>query len=268
MNCTALRRELLKAERSDRPAPPAAAHLAACAACRRFQQQLMLAEHLAGELPAPSADEARAELLRRLGREPAPTPARAPAPRRSVALILGSWILDPHAAPARRVAAGLVAGLAAAVMILFVGWMIWFTRPGPERPAILPLAADLRRQHVVLREASTPRERLAALADAADELCSRGERLAFARPDDLQQLARLYDRVVCEGLIPGAEELPAEQRSAALTPICRQLTEAESLASRLAVQADLPAASALALQRIALAADLGRKELLRLRDAS
>ena len=49
-----------------------------------------------------------------------------PARRPSIAMVVGSWIMDPHASPRRRVGAGLVAGVAAAMLLFTTGWLVWY----------------------------------------------------------------------------------------------------------------------------------------------
>ena len=77
MNCQVVRKHLLGSERPGRPPAEASAHLAACAACREWQQRLVQMEQAMSLLPVPPADAARAALVRRVltGLLGAPLPA-------------------------------------------------------------------------------------------------------------------------------------------------------------------------------------------------
>lgn len=277
MNCEAVQRHLLGSERPGRLSPEASAHLAACAACREWHQLLAQMEAAVPLLPVPRADAARSALVRRIragegaGR-PKPAANGRPARRPSIAMVLGSWIMDPHASPRRRVGAGLVAGVAAALLLFVTGWLVWSggNRPPqvahatPKAPPGDPLLNELVYYNVKPHEAATPGERVKAMADAAGELVEHAERRARVRNADAEELvalARLYDRVVRERVVTPAEGLSAQERRQFLHPIAGRLHDAESQWQRLSQQTDLPVSVKEALERCALAAREGSARL-------
>jgi hypothetical protein len=273
MNCDALQKHLLGLEDPGRPADEARAHLAACASCRDWQRHLLLMERAVSRLPVPSAADARDALLRRILTGPGagrPVPEAAGGRRRpSVAMMLGSLILDRHASPRRRVGAGLVAGLAAALLLFLLGGLVLLTGSHDEsplararKPAPDALVAELMRHNLKLAEARTPRERVELMAGVADNLHTKGHTLARAgSADDLAVLAALYGRVVREGVLKRAAELPPGQRREVLAPIADRLTEAQGQAQRWALETDMPPPSKEALAQIARAAGEGSAQL-------
>jgi hypothetical protein len=275
MNCDVLQRHLLGRERPDSPSADAAAHLADCAACREWLLRLVQLERAVIQLPVPPAEAARSALMRRiLSREAEngqPAPARKPpvAERRrpSIAMVVGSWIMDPHASPRRRVAAGLVAGVAAALLLFVVGWLVWdgdhpspqVAGTAPKAPAD-PLLAELRRYKIDAAGTTEPTERVKVMADAADQVCDRAG-AKNSTHEELTALAYLYSRVVHEGIVKSAEGVSAADRRELLEPIASKLAEAESEWHRLALQADLPPSVKTALDRAELAARKGKDKL-------
>lgn len=282
MTCDALQNHLLAL---DDPARPVGAevrvHLAACSACREWHRQLLLLERAVAQLPVPPADAARAALLDQLLHpdravsaasppEARPEKPRPVAPRPSIALRLGSLVLDEHASPRRRAGAGIVVGVAASLLLFVAGWLIWSGQQGrgpslasaTSRRFLDPLVVDLQSRRLTsadrLAEANSVHERVAALADVAQEMRRLNAQLArTASADDLQQWAELYTRVVKDALVVRAGELPAAERQAVLEPIVRDLQEAGSEALRLQQDHDIPPAAHPALQRISLVASEG-----------
>jgi hypothetical protein len=229
-------------------------------------------EEAVRQLPVPASQGARSVLINRLLNEENPAPQRQ---RPSVAMILGSWILDPRDSPQRRVGAGLVAGIAAALLLFLTGWWIFFhlqpsrqsdTLPvAVKKPAVDPLVADLMRYNIILAKATTPRERVEAMASVAEELNQRSRQLAKkAPPDDLKLLAGLYGRVVHEGILARAEALPRQDRRPVLEPIASQLEKVESQARQMSEQPDLSPQAAQWLALISRDAGEGGKNLRKL----
>jgi hypothetical protein len=211
-------------------------------------------------------------LIHRLLSEEKPAPQRQ---RPSVARILGSWILDPRDPLPRRVGAGLVAGIAASLLLFLTGWWILFHLQPPsitnvhtpvaKKPAVDPLVADLMRYNIILARAKTPRERVEAMASVAEELNQRSRQLAKkAPPDDLKLLAGLYGRVVHEGILARAEALPRQDRRPVLEPIASQLEKVESQARQMSEQPDLSPQAAQWLALISRDAGEGGKNLRKL----
>jgi hypothetical protein len=234
-------------------------------------------ERAAAHLPVPRADAARSVLVRRLlaQRTGERRPPAASRRRPSVALLLGSWIMDPHASPRRRVGAGLVAGVAAALLLFVTGWLVWYTDHRPPtgvaraagNSADDSLVAELKRLNVTPTEGNNPRERVKAMADAADKVYARAK---LRRNDaaDLVALANLYGRVVDEGIVKHAEELSSEERCKVLKPIADRLKEADSEWQRLLQQTDLADNTKEALLKASLSARQGMDRLRELCAAS
>jgi hypothetical protein len=273
MTCEQLQNHVLGLEVPARPeSADARQHLRACPSCRDWQRQLVQLEQAVPLLVIPPAEAARSELMRRIlaGGEAA-KPQAEKQPRRSVAMILGSLILDPHASPRRRVGAGLVAGLAAAAILFVAGWLVWLTGQ-TENPALAggtqrkapvdTLVADVTNHGLKLAEDGTPRERVEAMAGAADTLFDESRAVARKeRDDDIDDLAQLYGRVVRDGLLPRAKSLPPEDRRDVLAPIANRLSEARSEALALRQTEGLEEGARAALDQIAAAAAEGSEQL-------
>jgi len=238
-------------------------------------------ESAVAHMPIPPADTARSALVRRVlaGDSPqrpqsAPVPAAngQPARRPSFALVLGSWIMDPHASRRRRVAAGLVAGVAAALLLFVTSWLVWYAGHtsaqvavnATERVPVNPLLAELRRKGVRLPETEpkSPTERVKVMAAAAEQLRDRAAGRAIG-DEELIALAQLYGRVVDEEVVKTAEDLSLspEERREVLEPIARGLHQAESEWKRLTQQNGISEKAVAALNKAALAANNGNKWL-------
>ncbi len=266
MNCNAVRKHLLGQEAIDRPDARASRHLAACAACRGWHSRLVLMEQSMTQLPVPPGVQgaaARAALLRVCAREARTTTQRDLPVRRLLAGTLGVLAIGLRTAGRKRAHVLLVLGLAAFFWIgVFLGGR---RHPTPKETPVAdePLAVELERREIHLLAGATPRDRVRALAEAAAELHDRsGERtLTSAEAADL---ARLYERVVRDGILPAAEDLPAEERREVLEPIANRLAAAENEALRLSELEGLPPHSVQAFQQIARAAGHGSRCLLAL----
>jgi hypothetical protein len=286
MNCQAVQKVLLGSDRPDRPSAEASVHLARCGACREWLQRLVQIEEALPLLPVPSANAARAALVRRVlsgsglkHRKAAAVPEAngQPVRRPSIAMVVGSWIMDPYASPRRRVAAGLVAGVAAALLLFVTGWLVWDATRTPQQVAVVapgktpppadPLLAGLDKYKIKLRPGAKTTERIEALDVAADQLRERAE----ARPgdEDLIELARLYGDVVNERVVQLAEKLAGEglsleDRRKVLQPIAERLARAESQWDRLSQQTGLAVSAKNALASAARAARSGNERLMKL----
>jgi hypothetical protein len=279
MNCDVVQRHLLGCESPDRPSAAATAHLAGCVVCREWLQRLLQLERAVPSLPVPSAEAARSDFLRRILTHPTEEGRRTKdkgqkskdAHRPSIARVVGSWIMDPHSSPRRRVAAGLVAGVAAALLLFLTGWLVW--HPGPpsqtssvaEKPAPDLLAIDLGRLKIDVPEGKKGADRVKAMADAADQLHARCRAaMLTGANNELIKMAQLYGRVVDEGVVKTAEALSLEERREILAPIADNLKNAESEWGRLTQQNGLPADVKAALEKAALAAHIGNARLTEL----
>src|SRR5207249_2743443 len=91
------------------------------------------------------------------------------------------------------------------------------------------VAARALQCDVQLAQATARAEQLQALKGLAGEL--RGEAVRLSRDGPLEQVplvARLYERVVRQGLTGRARALPAKQRQRAFPALARQLEEDET----------------------------------------
>ncbi len=270
MNCEVVQRHLLSCESPDRPSADASAHLADCAACREWLTRLVQMERAVPYLPVPPAEAARSALVCRILAQKTSN-GRGTSDRRrpSVAMVLGSWIMDPHASPRRRTAAGLVAGVAAALLLFVIGWLVWYGGGTPEsvvssRPPD-QLLAELGRSGIHTADGKTGSQRLQALAAAAEQLHAKCQDAARSGAyEELKAMAHLYGRVVDEGIVKTAEELSPAERSAILRSIAKDLGDADSKWRGLATAAALPDSAKLALNRAAQTATKAHDRLLEL----
>jgi hypothetical protein len=287
VNCLTCQRELLLAEDPRQPAPAVAEHLASCAACRACQEQLLRLEARIARLPVPPA-ETRAAFLHRLvqGSEAAPpastTASQLRRRRLWVPLTVGLaaalvfafclWLLGPRWQQLLGPAPGARGPVGAA-----------HQQPAPEEPAaplrepgapassqpLVPqpaphpapedaLLAQALACDLSLAEAETPAQTLETLATLADLLQGEAQRTA-GDLQNLQLLARLYERVLQEGLVASARDLPATERPAILLPIAQRLERVQQDWQARAGQA--PPASAPIFRQLAAAAAMGGRQL-------
>jgi hypothetical protein len=261
MNCNLIRKHLLGSEQPNRPPTPVADHLAECAPCREWHRQLVRMEQLVPHLPV-ARSSGKIDLVREVLHGPAYGPHRPGEPTEG-------WQRKERGLRKLAVAAALAAGL----LICAFGIWLWRHHPEddlathtPRPPARETLADKLSRHDRHLKDrldaAKTPGERIAVLADAADQLHRDARAKARAgKPADLAKLARLYDEVVRDGrdgLLAQAREIQDSQRADLLTPIAERLARAESEARTLAKE--LPEAAG-PLGDIALVAQNGQERL-------
>lgn len=272
MKCQAIQTCLLSLEQPEQPTPELAAHLGECLACRDWFQQLLLIERHVALLPVPpSSGKARLfEALRTVERETvrkpdfgvpndAPVALPHPALRKPHA---NEPVWARHERRLKRLA--VTSALAAALILVAVGlWIARFSHTPVEvvrPPAEDPLLASLLQRNLRLAAANSPRQRLEALADLADDLNSESQTLMqAASPTDLATLAQLYRKVVQEGIVAQAKALPPAERATALGPIADRLTRVWNDADELADR--LPAGTSRSLRVIAAAARDGDKQL-------
>jgi hypothetical protein len=254
MNCSQCQRLLLE----DQAGPEVEAHLAECMACRQWHKMLLQIESHVPLLPVPPSprkSQLQDELIHGPMPDTIPLPTPAPPSRRS----RNRW---------RKLAVG-AGGLAAAGVLIacgiFLGNML-----SPPAPKIEPvvkkasesdktLAGKLIELDMKLAQAESPRERVETLAKLAKNLEGESRSLAhIAFPKDLQTLAKLYSRVVEEGLVQRARKLPLKERRQVLDPILGQLMVAKKEAEEMARKVPPESAS---FQVIAAAAHSSHRQL-------
>jgi hypothetical protein len=255
MKCSVLQRQLLELERPDHPPVELLTHLARCPACRAWQRHLLQLESEVRQLPVP-ASTTRDDFIRRLlvgtsaavpGPEPVPALSPPPPERGTLPIRPLRTTLGRRERGVRKLA--LATGLAAGLLLFVLGWTALLmpprspdTRPpGKQAAAADPFLAALVKHNMRLAATAKPRERVETLAALAAELHGEMRSLAHAEnstPEDLKTLAALYEKVVREGVLERAGQLPVEQRQQVLRPIAdrlsREANEAEQLAAEVA----------------------------------
>lgn len=257
MNCKAVRTTVLGLEQLDQPPPDAAGHLADCGACRDWLRRLTQMERCVSQLPVP-ASAAKSAVIARILSEPRPRPA-APEPL---------WVQRER----RLKRLAVAAAMSAALVLIAVGMLVWqhanrtqtnvVERPKPP-PAEETLLAGLMKNNLNLASAKTSRQRVEALADVAENLQSELRSLIdVANPEDLTALARLYERVMRQGIVPQAKTIPAAERALLLGPLADRLAQVQDEADQLAAQlANHRPAVARPLRDLAAAARDGDRQL-------
>jgi hypothetical protein len=263
MICEVTRRQLLSADRPDRPPPAVRPHLAECPSCRDWLRNLTEVEARIPLLPVPPSDDAKGRLLKQL-REP-------PLVHESLRVVAPELPFTPPKERALRKAAVAVA-LAAAVVLFAVGLSFWPRHPNaPQEVALTErerkpadVAQSMREvRDQRLAKAQTPRSKVGVLASFADDLL-RDARNPDALPpaDWLEQVAKLYEETVQDELLKQARTLAPDDRRKLLPGLANELGRTESEFQRLAAGAS--EASANHLRRIAAAARESDRQLRQL----
>jgi hypothetical protein len=259
MSCEETRRELMNADRPDRPPAAVRPHLAECPACRDWLRNLTEVEARVPSLPVPPSGAAKARVLKLLREQPAvPQSLRVVVPELP--------FIPPRDRGLRKLSVALA--LAAAVVLFAVGLSLWPRHDGPAEPVAARTPTDPVKWLTELRDrrlarAQSPRQKVEALAEFADDLL-REARQADALPtaDRLETLAKVYGDTVND-LQQRAEDYaragPPDERRAILPRLASELGRTESEFSRLAAEA--PEASAPHLLAIAAAAQKGDQTL-------
>jgi hypothetical protein len=280
MNCENCQRHLMTRDDLLSANLDVAAHLASCRACQEWYQRLQRLESNVPLLPVPASKGP--EQLKRLILEPV-RPAGEGAPAELPALTLGArQIPVPSRWPLAYSALG---GMAAALLLIVLGVYLGnlFSRsvhqPEPiakTQPEVKKVPEDKKTPakglanlvldcDVRLARTSDPRERVNILADLAGVLEGESKNLAVAGgTKELLAMARLYDRVLKEGVVARARDLPMADRRVTLDPIAQRLAQARGAAEKMAAGAE-PALAA-SLRQIAAAAKEGDGRLRQLMD--
>jgi hypothetical protein len=217
-----------------------------------------------------------------------PVPASDALPALLEQIANGPDVLPmPPAPPARSWSWRLLTGAALAASLLigcgiFLGNVVWRALQNPQnqralapveepekkastarRPApAATLVAHLVQCDLRLARAGNPEERVRALADLAQSLQGETQLLAGAAgAKELERLARLYGKVIRQGVVIRSRAVPAPERQRVLAPIVAQLARAEHDTAQLA---DKTPASAGPLRLIAAAAREGESQLRQL----
>jgi hypothetical protein len=251
MNCQSIQRHILASEQLDRLPANLARHLSDCDDCRAWHRRLLGIERSLPALPVPPSRGPGALIQQILEAQQAePGSGQAPSRQLSEASRLREW---------GRQKLAFAFALAASLLLLALGWWAWPHREISPHEAVA--RADRRyeeRRDLRLREAFTPRQQVAVLANFADDLLR--EALAIKDQTQLTETVHAYDRLVRNDLIEYAGRIPAQERLAVLDPVADRLRHGESEASRLlAAEQNGPRADS--LRAIALAAREGDRQL-------
>ncbi len=265
MNCQAVQNQIIALPDPRQLSPTLLAHVASCAACQAWARQAERLEGLLEQLPVPPAPAEKKEAMigDLMQADPVIQPMAVPATRPSFVVVAGRFLQRN---------ANAVGGLAAAVLVV-VG-IAWYAnkQPGPKPPDFVqtekhPLLEKMVARDVALARAETPARRLEVLGGMADDLAGETRGMArVASPSELNDLARWYDKVVKDGIVRQAKEMPLHampqpEKRKLLDGLAAKLeadaTEADKL-SREAPQDAQPT-----LKRIADTARDGARELAR-----
>lgn len=253
MNCTSVRNRILSLTDPRRLPEALRTHVEACPACVAWWKTAAKLERYLELLPAPPAPADKKFAL--IDELTADGQVIKSVPR--VADRGPSRIKGKH-----------VAVLAASLLVAVGGWWV-VTRPstGPQTAAAPkhPLLDKMVQRSKTLARAETPAKRLEVLGEMADDLHSETRGLArVAGPEELDDLARLFAKVVNGGLVRQAGQMAphamtAAEKAALLGQLADKLSEAGAEAEKVAREA--PPASQPALKRIADTARDGQKKL-------
>jgi hypothetical protein len=267
MTCDVARNRLLALPDPSRPTDDLVPHLGGCAACRAAQAEAVRLDKLLRGLPVPAA-ERKADFLLQLEADGPVIRSRPVAP----STLAGSGAFKPVTKWLKRVNWMYVgSGVAAAVVVGLVGWLLLQTgnevvkADPPEKPRSERLTRMVKRTNELATTARAPHERVGVYADWTADL--KGEACdvyKVADRDEMNALARDYERVVREGVVGQARQIAPDRltpgdRQQVLTDAMKKLGEAETDATRLA--ADAPPNAKDALARIARTAQDGRQKL-------
>jgi hypothetical protein len=220
MNCQTFQNHVLSLPDPRQLPEPLTGHANSCAACTEWWRRAARLETVLAELPVPPAPRDKKGIL--LEELAGPVIASRPmVERRSL------WSI-----PAVRT----FSGIAAAVLIAVTGWML--VRPGSGTPIAKadpsrdPFLDRIVQRDLALAQARTADQRLGVLGSLADDLSGETRSLSkIASPEELRDLSDLFQKVVNDGIVEQARQLPEHsltqtQKKELLDRLSNQLSEA------------------------------------------
>lgn len=266
MTCDVARNRLLALPDPSRPTDDLVPHLSGCAACRAAQAEAVRLDGLLRGLPVPVA-ERKAEFLLQLEADGPVIRSRPVVP----STLTGSGVFKPVTKWLKRIDWRYVGGGVAAAVAIGVGVMFFLaqtpqpTQPVAEKPRSERLTRMVKRTNELATTARAPHERVGVYADWTADL--KGEACdvyKVADRDEMNALARDYEKMVSEGVVGQAKQIAPDQltpgdRRKVLDDAMKKLGDAETEATRLA--ADAPPNAKDALAKIARTAQDGRQKL-------
>jgi hypothetical protein len=259
MKCEAVQNRLLAAPDANDPGEELRVHVAGCAACRAVQARALQLDLLLADLPAAPSSEARKLAFLESVQHAGPIIRVKPSGLRTAS---GTF------KPFRVVRWQHTAATAAALLVAIAG--IWFFTRGK---APVPEVAEKPRHELLKKEVkhvtqlaacdSAP-QRMTIWAEWASDLKAETKDLYKVAPsDELQSLARLFERAVQDGIVKQAKlldrHMPAAERQALFRDALARLTDAETETKQLAQNA--PPAAQKTLLKMSETARLARTTL-------
>jgi hypothetical protein len=275
MNCASARNRILALADPAVLPQPLLAHVDGCSACRAWHRVVIQVESAVAAVAIPASDGNTKRQL--LAKFQAPSP-RAVKPKKSTAkspIIKTPLPVKTSARPANnarqplgeRLARLWPAGLvAAAILVGAISWSIYGGK-SKENPVVAagpdPMLKEVVAAKVKLDTAPNAAARVDVLAKLADTIHEEARTLSKVTPgNEMTSLAKMYDQVIRDGLVPQARALSGEERRAKLPAYAERFAKAEQEANLRA--ADAPVGSQQPLYDIAETARTARFELTKL----
>jgi hypothetical protein len=280
MNCVSARNRILALADPGVLPESLQAHVTACAACEAWRRLAVQVDAAVVAMPVPASDgNVKRQLLSQF-QGPAARSAKLKKPpvgteAEKLIIKTPTLVTKPTAQPAgprqplgERLARLWPAGLiAAAILVGAISWAILggknkdnqaMASAGPD-----PMLSDIVSAKVKLDTAPDAVARVDVLATLADTIHDEARTLSKVTPgEEMSSLAKMYDQVVRDALVPQAKALTGEERRTKLPVYAERLAKAEQEANRLSNEA--PVGSDQALKDIAESAKAGRIELAKL----
>lgn len=276
MNCASARNRILALPDPAVPTDSLSAHLDGCPACQTWHRISVQMDRAIAAIPVPAdSGDVKRKLLAQF--QTTETPATKPKSkvRKSTKIIKMAPPTMATVRPAQpkqplgeRFARMWPAGLVAAAVL--VGAIVWATLGGKSNdnqlaasPGPDPMLRDVVAAKVKVDTAPNAVARVEALAGLADTLHDEARTLAKVSPgDEMTSLAKMYEQVVRDALVPQARALSDDEKRTKLLAVKEKLEKAEQEANKSAAEA--PVGSDRPLKDIAEAAKAGRIELAKL----
>lgn len=260
MNCQTVQNAILALPDPRRVPESLRVHVAGCAGCRVWAERVGRLESLLEQLPTPPAPLDKKNAL-------------------IAELAAGPIITRPLASPARKSSAlreffqrngTLLGALAAGLLVAVGGWWAFSGKGNPQVAAVEgtpkhPFLDKVVQRDVALAKADGPAKKLQILGGLAEDLSGEARALSrIASPEELQDVARWFDRVVKSGIVKQAEKIPPQamtptELKAQFTDLANKLNATANEVER--AMGEVPPESKPALQRIVDVARDGQKKL-------
>ncbi|MGL6073115.1 MAG: hypothetical protein ACRC8S_03020 [Fimbriiglobus sp.] len=261
MICETIQQQLI-ARADGNPSTEVSAHLNTCRECSKVAKTLAQMQSAIRAIPVPNSDAAKAQFLETIAvADLPPIIERAAFRTRDSSTSLRPW--SRVSVPREWRYAG---GIAAMLLIAFGTW--WLnTGPRPV-PETVKLRHELLKQEVAslarMTRAETSEQRLAVWTDLTANLHTEAKHVFKIAPaTDMDAIERMFGKVVKDGILTQAKQLPATyspaERQKALAEADKKLEAAETDAETLAREA--PQHTQPALKKIAGTAKDARDQL-------